>query len=563
MLQIDILTILNVVITHTAFTYCLKAFTMSWDRLRQRIDAYFSLEEIKTLCFDLGIDYESIGGEGKSGKIREIISLCRRTHRVPELISYLANLRPHGKWGELTFEADPISIVPPAQSVPATQQETAPIVTPPPPAQQSQQPDQAQPPAAEVAAGKSQANTVWRNWGDHPLVVVFVVIGTIIGIIVGIQQILGQGNPSTAPTIGNTNAALTSEPTVTSTEPTITLASTVAPPLDAGSVSNTAAVQTATAIFVVEGTRAATTATAAIQPTSAVAQPTIPPSAVGGGTGRIAFVSDREGVSTIYTVDVGSGQSQRLVSDWLMEARRPAWSPDGSKIAFNVRSEAGYDIYTSDADGSGVTNITNSPQIDYSRATWSPDSTRLAYGTTCGVNNNEICVLRIGENRPVNITNSAGQDYDPSWSPTSNQIAFVSDRDGTTSIYVMFDDGSRLRHLAAGTSPAWSPDGRKIAFTAMRGDNYDIFVIDADGSNEVQLTSNPARDAAPSWSPDGTKIAFISTRDELNGGVACNDDKNVTCKYTVYYMDADGGNTTRVTNSEENSRAPVWQPALR
>ena len=79
-------------------------------------------------------------------------------------------------------------------------------------------------------------------------------------------------------------------------------------------------------------------------------------------------------------------------------------------------------------------------------------------------------------------------------------------------------DGSGLRNLTPKpvrdlADPAWSPDGRKLAFVSDRDGNSEVYVMNADGSGQRNLTRNPAYDADPAWSPDGRKLAFVSNRD--------------------------------------------------
>ena len=74
---------------------------MSWTKLRQQIDAHFNNEELRTLCFDLDVDYESLGGEGKEGKVRELLAWSKRNHHIPELITALTILRPNVAWREI------------------------------------------------------------------------------------------------------------------------------------------------------------------------------------------------------------------------------------------------------------------------------------------------------------------------------------------------------------------------------------------------------------------------------------------------------------------------------
>jgi Tol biopolymer transport system component len=136
----------------------------------------------------------------------------------------------------------------------------------------------------------------------------------------------------------------------------------------------------------------------------------------------------------------------------------PAWSPDGSKIAFR----RGPDIYLMNPDGTGLVNWSN-------------------YGST---------------------TNGG-----PSWSPDGTQIAFGSRRVGNWEIYVMNADGTGLTRLtddpASDFLPAWSPDGSKIAFMTDRDGNEEIYVMNPDGTGLVNLTNSPSREYSPAWSPGG------------------------------------------------------------
>ena len=77
---------------------------MNWMKLRRLIDTHFNDDELRTLCFDLEIDYESLGGEGKRGKIRELLNFMRRYHRVDELIHYLGTERPEVPWPDVSAD---------------------------------------------------------------------------------------------------------------------------------------------------------------------------------------------------------------------------------------------------------------------------------------------------------------------------------------------------------------------------------------------------------------------------------------------------------------------------
>ena len=70
-------------------------------KLRKALEASFNVDELKTLCVDLGVEYENLGGEGKEGNIRELVELMDRTDRTCDLIKLCEERRPHINWGEL------------------------------------------------------------------------------------------------------------------------------------------------------------------------------------------------------------------------------------------------------------------------------------------------------------------------------------------------------------------------------------------------------------------------------------------------------------------------------
>jgi len=222
-------------------------------------------------------------------------------------------------------------------------------------------------------------------------------------------------------------------------------------------------------------------------------------------------------------------------------------------IAFSgSRNFTDSEVFLMNADGTGRTNITNHPAGDFQPA-WSPNGSSLAFTSTRAVDGSrDIWVMNRDGTGPAQLTTDPATDQGATWSPDGTQIAFVSERDGNQDIYVMHADGTNQTRLTNDPErddyPDWSPDGSKIAFMSMRDGNAHIYVMNADGTNQMKLTSGSRPAVTPAWSPDGTKIAFTSD-DVLDGFVTALD---------IYVMNADGSGRTRLTDDEANDSDPSW-----
>ena len=163
-----------------------------------------------------------------------------------------------------------------------------------------------------------------------------------------------------------------------------------------------------------------------------------------------------------------------LLALGLAGAAEAAFPGLNGRIAFMSDRDGNDEIYTMAADGSDPVNRTNNAALDGSPA-WSPDGTRIAFQSNRGGNGNcEIYTMAADGSDPVSRTNNAAVDGLPAWSPDGTRIAFTSDRDGNSEIYTMSADGSdpvnRTNNGAIDVQPAWSPDGTRIAFATDRGE---------------------------------------------------------------------------------------------
>jgi uncharacterized protein (DUF885 family)/Tol biopolymer transport system component len=282
----------------------------------------------------------------------------------------------------------------------------------------------------------------------------------------------------------------------------------------------------------------------------------LPPT--GGSNGWIAFSSYREGESQIYVMDA-DGSSVTRVSRTGLRETRPAWSPDGQRIAFVRRmGNSNHEIFVMDADGSNQIRLTNRPDTVESEPAWSPDGRQIAFISNERPSPNtvmgrfHIWIGSLDGSEPRLLTDIGGSNSSPDWAPNGRRLAFDSTRDGNCEIYTVDIDGSNLinlsNHPKHDTSPAWSPDGQKIAFVSERDGNQEIYVMDADGSNQVRLTFSTDHDKAPAWSPDGQYLLFYAEQGKMN--------------VEIYRMRADGSERVRLTSHPDFDGFPTWQPKL-
>jgi Tol biopolymer transport system component len=312
------------------------------------------------------------------------------------------------------------------------------------------------------------------------------------------------------------------------------------------------------------------------EPTATPAPTETPPPPLSGSRGgAIVFYSERDGNAEIYLMSVedalqgtGGSDQQRLTYNEADDFS-PAWSPDGTQIAFisdrddpNPRKcfpECTYKIYIMGADGGSERRLTDTPAGEHHPA-WSPDGTQLTFDSDQdGDGNGEIYVINADGSGQLRLTDSQANDLWADWSPDGTHIVFCSDRDGNYAVYVMNvedalqgADGTNQRRLTDNDVndyfPAWSPDGTKIAYFSMGPGSrrQDIFVMNSDGTDVRQLTDTPSRvDEGPAWSPDGTQIVFQSDRDG---------------NFEIYVMNADGSDHRRLTSERAGDYWPHWRP---
>jgi Tol biopolymer transport system component len=227
------------------------------------------------------------------------------------------------------------------------------------------------------------------------------------------------------------------------------------------------------------------------------------------GPRQIAFVRGSgvgASIYLIYSNDTGSRQITSTAGANL----DPAWSPDGSKIAFASSRDGDFEIYSMGSSGENPVRLTQNPASD-SRPAWSPDGSRIAFVSNRD-GNAEIYVMNADGTNQLRLTSNVAADSDPDWSPDGARIAFSSERE-IGGIWIMNADGSDARRITSNTwgdyQPAWSPDGSKLAFAhGVSATSRDIYFVSSDGSSSAPFLAGLGNATDPSWSPDGRNLAF-------------------------------------------------------
>lgn len=283
------------------------------------------------------------------------------------------------------------------------------------------------------------------------------------------------------------------------------------------------------------------------------------------GNGLIVFASSQEGAYDLYAMEPDGTNPANLTNTPDVSETEPAWSADGSRIAFvRCLDCTTTDVFLMKADGSGISAVTNDLAYDGGPA-WSPDGSLIAYHSDpnpvsptpediAPVLNEDIYVINPDGSERRRLTDEPARELNPAWSPDGMRIAFLA-IEGTepssmsSSIYVMNSDGSDRTRLTDSSiwafgSPTWSPDGSRIAFVVLDQEDKstDIYIMNADGRAVTKLTTDGAA-GFPTWAPDGSKIAYAT----YSGGV---------------YLLALDGSLSRIYTPQSGfmDDRPAWQP---
>jgi Tol biopolymer transport system component len=201
----------------------------------------------------------------------------------------------------------------------------------------------------------------------------------------------------------------------------------------------------------------------------------------------------------IYETPVDSPQVRLVMQDTLT-TYDISWSPDGRRVAFTreyMTNPVYYRVVIFNTVDGTQSELTHGPDDSFQPA-WSPDGTHIAYlSRPPGGFDATLRTVRPDGTDDRQLDTTHYYVRPPDWSPDSRQLAAT--RNDLMVVVIDAATGSVVRAIASGMSPTWSPDGRRLAFVASG-----ITITDADGTNAKVI---PFTAYEPAWSPDGPWIA--------------------------------------------------------
>ncbi len=216
---------------------------------------------------------------------------------------------------------------------------------------------------------------------------------------------------------------------------------------------------------------------------------------------QLAYVSFEQKKPVVYVQSLTTGQ-RRAVANFLGSNSAPAWSPDGKRLAVVLSKDGGSQIFLINTDGSGVTRLTQSSAID----------------------------------------------TEPNFSPDGKLILFTSDRGGSPQIYGMSTSGGEVRRLTfEGTynvSPRFSPDGKSFTFIQRNGARFNVATQDM-ATRQVQVLTDGTVDESPSFAPNGKMILYAAV---------------VRGRGILSAVSSDGRVKLRIPADNGDAREPAWGP---
>jgi Tol biopolymer transport system component len=290
-----------------------------------------------------------------------------------------------------------------------------------------------------------------------------------------------------------------------------------------------------------------------------------PEGQVTDGNGAMYFIRTTYEVgrasTEVYRANPDGSNEVRLTINGYIE-RGISFSPDGKVIVFSSTDEnkdlsGRQSLYVMDSDGTDVRRLTASAFASDTEPAWSPDGTKIAFSRALSMQDKimtKIHVLDMSSGRTTELTGSGLSDTSPRWSPDGGKIVFSAREHSWpgSHIYIMNSDGTDLTRISADPTDKEylhfaseiSPDGKQVAYATPLG----IRVANSDGS-QSRLLEETANTSGLTWTPDSTSIVFSKY------------DRYGSDSFDLFIVDARGSEPKPlIVTSYANESTPRFKP---
>jgi TolB protein len=278
---------------------------------------------------------------------------------------------------------------------------------------------------------------------------------------------------------------------------------------------------------------------------------------------QIAFDSIAGRGSDLYLADVWHGNRIAITRTTGAQEISPAWSPDGQHLAYiSMANSNSMNLIVADWDGRNPRIIAPLYTVNYGSTLmdWSPDGGHIAIAAQNSGGQQAVYAYDVGTGQRQQIVPRVGNLYSPTYSP-GGRLAFSFSPVANSEIYVFdpqimgaLDSHTTLPAPAritesyyTDTSPDWSPDGQWITFVSDRTGSSEIYVMRPDGTGLRAVTDAPSIEASPSWAPDSERIVFVSNRSDGR---------------KMFVVDIGSGETIplSIASGDIDDQRPAWRP---
>jgi len=237
------------------------------------------------------------------------------------------------------------------------------------------------------------------------------------------------------------------------------------------------------------------------------------------------------------------------IADFIYEKLTGDKGAFSTRIAYVTKAAQRYQLWVADADGENAQSALASPEPIISPA-WSPNGSQLAY-VSFESRKPVVYTHDVVSGKRRLIANFRGSNSAPAWSPDGRTLAVTLSRDGGSQLYAIHASGGEPRRLAQSSSidtePAYTPDGKYIYFVSDRGGAPQIYKMPSTGGNPERVTFSGSYNISPAISPDGRWLAYIS---------------RVSGAFKLYVMELAGGAVNAITDSSADE-SPSFAPNSR